>query len=39
MSGLDHISLSVSDFAAAKAFYAAALKPLGIGVLMELPRR
>jgi catechol 2,3-dioxygenase-like lactoylglutathione lyase family enzyme len=35
MSGLDHISLSVSDFGAAKAFYTAALKPLGISVLME----
>jgi catechol 2,3-dioxygenase-like lactoylglutathione lyase family enzyme len=36
--GLDHISLSVTDFGAAKAFYAAALKPLGIGVIMELPK-
>ncbi len=38
MSGVDHISLSVSDFAKAKAFYAAALKPLGITVLMEFPK-
>jgi catechol 2,3-dioxygenase-like lactoylglutathione lyase family enzyme len=38
MSGIDHINLSVSDFAAAKAFYAAALKPLGIAVLMEFPK-
>jgi catechol 2,3-dioxygenase-like lactoylglutathione lyase family enzyme len=38
MSGLDHISLSVSDFGAAKAFYTAALKPLGIAVLMEFPK-
>src|SRR5512145_3161021 len=38
MSGLDHISLSVSDFAAAKAFYVATLKPLGIGVLMEFAK-
>ena len=38
MSGIDHISLSVSDFAAAKAFYTAALKPRGITVLMELPK-
>jgi predicted lactoylglutathione lyase len=38
MSGIDHINLSVSDFAAAKAFYAAALKPLGISILMEFPR-
>ena len=38
MSGIDHISLSVSDFGAAKAFYAAALKPLGITILMEFPK-
>jgi catechol 2,3-dioxygenase-like lactoylglutathione lyase family enzyme len=38
MSHIDHTSLSVSDFAAAKAFYTAALKPLGIGVVMELPK-
>ena len=38
MSSVDHTSLSVSDFAMAKAFYAAALKPLGITVLMEFPK-
>jgi catechol 2,3-dioxygenase-like lactoylglutathione lyase family enzyme len=38
MSHIDHTSLSVSDFAAAKAFYTAALKPLGITVLMEFPK-
>lgn len=38
MSGVDHTSLSVSDFANAKAFYTAALKPLGITVLMEFPK-
>ena len=38
MSSVDHTSLSVSDFANAKAFYAAALKPLGITVLMEFPK-
>jgi catechol 2,3-dioxygenase-like lactoylglutathione lyase family enzyme len=38
MSGIDHTSLSVSDFAKAKAFYAAALAPLGITVLMEFPK-
>jgi catechol 2,3-dioxygenase-like lactoylglutathione lyase family enzyme len=38
MTHIDHTSLSVSDFAAAKAFYTAALKPLGITVLMELPK-
>lgn len=32
---IDHIGLSVSDFARAKAFYSTALKPLRIGVLME----
>ena len=34
---LDHISLSVSDLAEAKAFYAAALTPLGFTVMMEFP--
>ena len=38
MSGVDHTSLSVSDFAKAKAFYSAALKPLGVTVLMEFPK-
>ena len=38
MSGIDHTSLSVSDYAKAKAFYAAALKPLGITVLMEFAK-
>ena len=38
MSGVDHTSLSVSDFAKAKAFYVAALKPLGVTVLMEFPK-
>jgi predicted lactoylglutathione lyase len=38
MTHIDHTNLSVSDFAVAKAFYAAALKPLGITVLMELPK-
>ena len=32
---IDHIGFSVSDFAAAKAFYAAALAPLRISVIME----
>jgi catechol 2,3-dioxygenase-like lactoylglutathione lyase family enzyme len=35
MSILDHVSLSVSDYARAKAFYGAALAPLGITLLME----
>jgi catechol 2,3-dioxygenase-like lactoylglutathione lyase family enzyme len=38
MSGIDHTSLSVSNFAKAMAFYTAALKPLGITVLMEFPK-
>ena len=38
MSGVDHTSLSVSDFAKAKAFYSAALAPLGITVLREVPK-
>jgi catechol 2,3-dioxygenase-like lactoylglutathione lyase family enzyme len=32
---IDHIGLSVSDFAAAKAFYTAALAPLRVSVIME----
>ncbi len=33
---LDHIGLSVADFERAKAFYQAALKPLGLGAIMEV---
>jgi catechol 2,3-dioxygenase-like lactoylglutathione lyase family enzyme len=33
---IDHIGLAVSDMERAKAFYSNALKPLGIGVLMEV---
>jgi catechol 2,3-dioxygenase-like lactoylglutathione lyase family enzyme len=32
---LDHITLIVSDYARAKKFYEAALKPLGYKVIME----
>jgi catechol 2,3-dioxygenase-like lactoylglutathione lyase family enzyme len=32
---LDHVTLSVSDFARAKAFYTKALAPLGIKPLMD----
>ena len=35
---IDHTSLSVSDFEAAKKFYAAALAPLRIGIIMEFPK-
>ena len=33
---LDHIGLAVSDMNRSRAFYEAALKPLGIGVVMEV---
>jgi catechol 2,3-dioxygenase-like lactoylglutathione lyase family enzyme len=33
---LDHIGLTVSDYAQAKAFFDAALSPLGIAVVMEV---
>jgi catechol 2,3-dioxygenase-like lactoylglutathione lyase family enzyme len=33
---LDHVGFPVSDFARAKAFYAAALAPLGYAVMMEI---
>ncbi|HEY6641631.1 VOC family protein [Povalibacter sp.] len=33
---IDHTGLSVSDFARSKAFYAAALEPLGYQIIMEL---
>jgi catechol 2,3-dioxygenase-like lactoylglutathione lyase family enzyme len=32
---IDHVGVTVSDFARSKAFYRAALAPLGYGVLME----
>lgn len=34
---IDHTGLVVSDFARSKAFYQAALAPLGYSLLMELP--
>jgi catechol 2,3-dioxygenase-like lactoylglutathione lyase family enzyme len=33
---IDHIGLGVSDYEKAKAFYARALKPLGIAMIMEV---
>ena len=36
---LDHVALNVSDYGISKAFYLAALRPLGIGTVMELPER
>ena len=37
MSIIDHIGIRVSDYPASKAFYEAALAPLGITVIMEVP--
>ncbi len=34
---IDHTGISVSNFAASKAFYSQALKPIGYSLLMELP--
>jgi catechol 2,3-dioxygenase-like lactoylglutathione lyase family enzyme len=34
---LDHIGLGVASFRKSKAFYTAALAPLGIGIVMEGP--
>ena len=33
---LDHVGLEVSDYERSKAFYAAALEPLGVRLLMEI---
>lgn len=35
---IDHLGIAVRNHAASKAFYLAALAPLGIGVVMEVPR-
>lgn len=34
---IDHIGIDVNDFERSKAFYTAALAPLGYALLMELP--
>jgi catechol 2,3-dioxygenase-like lactoylglutathione lyase family enzyme len=34
-SALDHVGLDVSDYGASKAFYEAALAPLGLKLMME----
>ena len=34
---IDHTGVTVSDYARSKRFYELALKPLGYGVMMELP--
>lgn len=33
----DHLGFGVTDYAASKAFFMAALQPLGVGVVMEGP--
>lgn len=38
MSVLDHIYLDVSDYERSKAFFARALAPMGIGLVMERER-
>lgn len=35
---IDHLGISVPDFAASKEFYLEALAPLGIGVVMNVPK-
>ena len=35
---LDHVGINVTDFDAARSFYTAALKPLGIEPLLEFPK-
>ena len=32
----DHIGISIADFARSRAFYQAALKPLGLSLVMEV---
>jgi len=36
---IDHVGLNVSDFEGSKAFYLAALAPLGYGLVMEVTGR
>lgn len=35
---IDHLGIAVPDFAASKEFYLKALAPLGIGVVMNVPK-
>jgi catechol 2,3-dioxygenase-like lactoylglutathione lyase family enzyme len=35
---IDHLGISVPDFAASRQFYLEALAPLGIGVVMNVPK-
>lgn len=39
MNTLDHVGVTVSDFGKALAFYEAALKPLGINVIMKVGKQ
>lgn len=34
---IDHLGLTVRDLAASRAFYVAALAPLGLGIVMQVP--
>jgi catechol 2,3-dioxygenase-like lactoylglutathione lyase family enzyme len=34
---IDHVTISVADLLRAKAFYASALEPLGLGLVGEIP--
>jgi catechol 2,3-dioxygenase-like lactoylglutathione lyase family enzyme len=34
---IDHIGITVSDYAKSKAFYSSALAPIGYAMLMEIP--
>lgn len=36
-TAIDHLGITVTDYEGAKAFYLAALKPLGVGLEMEFP--
>lgn len=38
MTMIDHLGISVADFQASKAFYIEALGPLGIGIVMNVPK-
>src|SRR3954466_478172 len=35
---IDHLGIAVHDHAASRAFYLAALAPLGMGIVMEVPK-
>jgi catechol 2,3-dioxygenase-like lactoylglutathione lyase family enzyme len=35
---IDHLGITVANHAASKSFYTQALAPLGIGVVMEVPK-